>query len=222
MQKTRQRILEYLRGHGEATVEDLSASLDNLTPVTVRHHLDVMRTEGLIEAPAIRHRASPGRPCYTYRLSARAEASFPHNLRTLTTILLTEMKTTLNEQQVNVIFEGVADRMSTLVEPPPPGETTEQKLSRVVEHLTEHGYAASWEMTSEGYVLHTCNCPYGVADVHPELCNLDVRYISGLLGMVPRRLLHLAQGDSTCSYLIPLAASENSPFAGNTGADGVN
>ena len=203
-------------------MEDLSAALDNLTPVTVRHHLDVMRTEGLIEPPVIRHRPSPGRPSYTYRLTPRAEASFPHNLRTLTTLLLTEMKTTLNEQQVNVIFEGVADQMSTLVEPPPPGETMEQRLSRVVEHLTEHGYMASWELMPEGYALHTCNCPYGVADVHPELCNLDVRYISGLLGMVPHRLRHLAQGDSTCSYLIPFPVHENSLVASKTGPDIVS
>lgn len=203
MQKTRQRILEYLKTNGEATVEDLSATLDNLTPVTVRHHLDVMRSEGLLDAPEIRRRASPGRPCYIYRLSANARAHFPHNLQTLTSLLVTEIKSRLDEKQVNVIFEGVADRMSDLLEPPQPGETMEQRLTRVAEHLTEHGYMASWETRPEGLVLHTRNCPYGVADTHPEVCMLDLRYVTTLLGVVPRRIGYMVDGDSSCSYLIP-------------------
>ncbi len=202
MQKTRQKILEYLKEHGEATVEELSAMLDNLTPVTVRHHLDVMRSEGLIEPPEIRHRTSPGRPCYIYRLSRNAEAYFPQNLHTLTRFLLTEMKNNLDDAQINVIFDGVADRMSLTLPSAPPGETLEERLTRVVDHLTAHGYVASWERHPQGYVLHTCNCPYGVADEHPEMCRLDMRYISGLLGTVPQRVAHVLEGDATCSYLI--------------------
>ena len=202
MQKTRQKILEFLKEHGGATVEELSAMLDNLTPVTVRHHLDVMRGEGLIEAPEIRHRSSPGRPRYTYRLSAQAESHFPKNLHTLTSLLLTEIKSNLEDGQVNVIFEGVADRMSQSGPSPIPGETLEQRLDRVVDHLSEHGYMASWETHPDGFVLHTRNCPYGVADEHPEMCMLDMRYISKLLGFVPRRIAHVLEGDATCSYLI--------------------
>ena len=38
MQATRQHILEILKQHGTATVEDLGKEL-RLTPVTIRHHL---------------------------------------------------------------------------------------------------------------------------------------------------------------------------------------
>ena len=47
MQKTRQKILEHLREHGESTVNELSKALDNLTAVTVRHHLDVLKERSL-------------------------------------------------------------------------------------------------------------------------------------------------------------------------------
>jgi predicted ArsR family transcriptional regulator len=84
----------------------------------------------------------------------------------------------------------------------PDGEGIEARLDRVVSHLCEHGYMASWEQRDEGYVLHTRNCPYGLAPDHPEMCMLDVRYISNLLGIVPRRLTHMLEGDNSCSYLI--------------------
>jgi predicted ArsR family transcriptional regulator len=202
MQKTRHRILEYLKLHGEATVEDLSEHLDHLTPVTVRHHLDVMRSEGTVEAPEIRHRTTPGRPKYFYRLADQAQSLFPTNVQTLTGHILDELKDSLNERQVNVIFDGVAQRMASSIAPAVAGESLEQRLNRVVAHLSEQGYMASWEQRPEGYVLHTRNCPYTLAAEHPEMCVLDVRYISNLLGVVPRRLSHLLDGGNSCSYLV--------------------
>ena len=202
MQKTRQKILEYLKLHGEATVDQLSAYLGDLTPVTVRHHLDVMRSEGVVDAPEIRHRTSPGRPKYIYRLADDAQALFPTNLMTLTGHILDEIKHSLDENQANVLFEGVATRMAGDIPHGPDGESMENRLDRVVSHLSEHGYMASWEQHEDGYVLHTRNCPYSLALDHPEMCLLDVRYISTLLGTVPRRLGHLLDGDNSCSYLI--------------------
>ncbi len=67
MHRTRTLILDYLKEHGEATVDDLAAVLD-LTSVTVRHHLDILRTEELVAEPVIRHRNTPGRPQYSYAL----------------------------------------------------------------------------------------------------------------------------------------------------------
>ena len=56
MQLTRKRILDILKEQGHATVDELSDKL-KLTAVTVRHHLDVLRTEKLVEPPIVRHRS---------------------------------------------------------------------------------------------------------------------------------------------------------------------
>jgi predicted ArsR family transcriptional regulator len=101
MQKTRQKILEYLKTHGEATVDDLGQALGNLTAVTVRHHLDVLRKQNLIGPPTIRHRSSPGRPKYIYRLTEKAESLFPKNLNTLADHLLCELKHSMDKKQLN-------------------------------------------------------------------------------------------------------------------------
>jgi predicted ArsR family transcriptional regulator len=203
MQRTRQKILDYLKQHGEATVDELSALLDDLTPVTVRHHLDVLRAEDLIEAPEIRHRTSPGRPKYVYRLTEKAERLFPNNLRNMLIYLLDEMKSTLNMQQVEEILQGVAKRMAATTSLSSNTETAEARLDRLVTYLTENGYMASWENRPEGFILVANNCPYaGVSGKHPEMCSIDLSYISMMLGMTPKRLTHQALGDIQCSYLV--------------------
>jgi predicted ArsR family transcriptional regulator len=203
MQRTRQKILDYLKEHGEATVEELSILLDDLTPVTVRHHLDVLRGENLIESPEIRHRTSPGRPKYVYRLTEKAERLFPNNLQNMLTLLLDEMKRTLSAEQVQEILQGVAKRMADTTPLSSNNESMETRLDRMVAYLSGHGYMASWENRPEGFVLLANNCPYaGVSEKHPELCSIDVSYISMMLGMTPQNLTRQTEGDTHCAYLV--------------------
>lgn len=203
MQKTRQKILEYLRKNQEGTVDDLSKALGNLTAVTIRHHLDVLREEGFVAEPEVLHRDTPGRPKYQYRLTSRADGFFASNLDVLTSHMISEMKESLGEQKLNVIFEGVASRMASEMVGENASETMQERLTRVVSHLTEHGYDAKWEAGPDGYLLHTTNCPYNnVAHEHRELCQLDMRYISELLGTVPRQISSMQDGEESCSYLI--------------------
>lgn len=208
MQQTRQHIIDILRQRGEATVDEMVSDLrtrinHDITAVTVRHHLDVLRSEELITEPAIRRRSAPGRPQYVYALTDKALETFPNNYQTLVTALIGKMKQTLTAGQVNVILEGVADSMvadAQLGEMP-----LEARLDHVVAYLNDHGYDASWENSADGYVLHTRNCPYQqVVGDHGELCGLDMRLISGLVGVVPRALGRIADNAESCAFLIPL------------------
>jgi predicted ArsR family transcriptional regulator len=203
MQKTRQKILQHLREHGDSTVNELSKALDNLTAVTVRHHLDVLRSEGLVGAPVPQKRDTPGRPRYVYSLTDKAMALFPGNVRNLADHLFDEVVNSLPAEQVNVIFEGVATRMAEDLPDKLKGTTAEERMEAVVEHLTAQGYEASWAQNDEGYILHTTNCPYQrIADEREHMCELDMRYISQLLGAVPRRLGRIIEGEESCSYLV--------------------
>src|SRR6516162_5893512 len=116
MQQTRRYILEVLHERGEATVDELVKALTeridhDLTAVTVRHHLDVLRSEDLVTAPLIRRRSTPGRPQHVYALTEKALEHFPNNYQHLAASLLTQIKATLPTQQVNVILENMADDM---------------------------------------------------------------------------------------------------------------
>jgi DeoR family suf operon transcriptional repressor len=212
MQQTRQHILEILRERGEATVDELVKALHtriqhNITGVTVRHHLDVLRSEELVTEPKVRRSGAPGRPQYVYALTEKARTQFPNNYHHLLQHLFQQLKARLEASQVNVLLEDVADQMVTESGLPELGVIPiTARLDHVVNYLNAHGYQASWESAPEGYILRTRNCPYHhLSAEHGELCAMDMRLISGLLGVVPRNIGRISEADESCAYLIPLS-----------------
>jgi predicted ArsR family transcriptional regulator len=201
VQQTRQLILNYLKEHGQATVDELAEML-KLTTVTVRHHLDILRREELVSEPVVRRRASPGRPQYAFALTAKASAHFPKHYDSLAANVLAELKAQ-TPRAVNVIFEGVAGRFAAEATPPAPGDSIPKRLNRAIAFLNERGYVAHWEKSEKGYVLHTNNCPYaGLPDEHPELCGMDSALVSRLLGLPVECAGRLAEGAGSCAYLV--------------------
>lgn len=203
MQATRKTILHYLKTNGQATVDELAAVLE-LTSVTVRHHLDILRSEGYVSDPVIRHRSSPGRPQYAYTLTGKASEEFPKQYCSLAALVLQEMKACTPPQGVNVFFEGLAHRLTALAPTALPGEDLAQRLERTVDFLNRQGYVAHSEEVEDGYLLHTCNCPYeALAKDNQELCGMDLTLVSNLLGEVPRRVSRVVEGAATCAYFVP-------------------
>jgi predicted ArsR family transcriptional regulator len=203
MQKTRKTILDFIKENGEATVDELADVL-GLTTVTVRHHLDILRSDGCVNEPVIRHRSSPGRPQYAYTLAAKASEHFPKNYCDLAALVLDEVRASSPPQAINVFFEGVANRMSALAPAPVPGEALDERLERAVCFLNSQGYVASYERVEDGYVLQTCNCPYeALAKDNQELCGMDLTLMANLLGEVPQRVSRVVEGAVSCAYFIP-------------------
>jgi len=71
VQKSRQAILTILKQHGQLTMTQLRKTLD-LTPVTIRYHLNVLQGEKLVNAPKIKYQKSPGRPEHLFSLNETA------------------------------------------------------------------------------------------------------------------------------------------------------
>src|SRR6185503_10373991 len=163
MQETRQYILDILRVKKQATVDELVGDLEkrrgtSITAVTVRHHLNELLKEQLITTAELKHRDSPGRPQHVYVLTEAAVEHFPSNYQPLVTHLLEQLTNTLPNNQINVVFEGVADRMAA--DAAVPLLSLVERLNYVVNYLNEHGYNANWEQGVEGFILNTANCPY--------------------------------------------------------------
>lgn len=201
MQQTRQLILNYLKEHGQATVDELAEMLE-LTTVTVRHHLDILRGEALVSEPEVKRRSSPGRPQYTFTLTAKASAHFPKHYAALAANMLAQLKVSA-PRAVNVIFEGIANRFAAEATPPAPSDSMPKRLNRAIAFLNERGYVAHWEKSPRGYTVHTNNCPYaGLPDEHPELCGMDAALVSRLLGAPVECAGRLAEGAGSCAYLV--------------------
>lgn len=212
IQETRQHILDILKAGGDATVDEIVETLHarmekRVTAATVRHHLDVLRENGLVETAAIRRRETPGRPQYIYHLTDKAMGLFPSNYAGLAHVLFDQIKLHLPGHEVNVIIEGAAQQLAAnaLI----PDVPLTERLDYVVEYLNRQGYEASWHQTEDGagYLLETSNCPFEkLVTTHEDVCSLDMHLVSNLLGVIPRRMGRKAEGDERCSYFIPIVA----------------
>jgi predicted ArsR family transcriptional regulator len=208
MQQTRQVILEVLHERGQLTVDELVKALAvrfnyEITAVTVRHHLEILRGEGLVTPPSVRHRSSPGRPQHVFSLTEKALEQFPNNYQHLANNLLTHMKDVLPRAQTNQIIEKMADQM--IAEAGELDLPIEERIVKAVAFLKTQGYDAEWLVHEDGIIVRSHNCPYRkLTSDHEELCAMDTRLIAGLTGVTPRCLSHIANQQPSCDYLIPL------------------
>lgn len=207
MQQTRKHILEILKENKESTIDEIVTALSDrigkITAVTVRHHLEILRGDGLVAAPAVRRRSAPGRPQYVYTLTERAADFFPNNYQGLASGLIDQIKDQLPAEQVNDILDGVAERMAN--EAMIPDAPIHIRLDHVVAYLNKNGYSAEWRTSGDnGHILTITNCPYEqVSIINPELCKMDRRLIEGLVNVpVTRKTCQLEDEYDACTYEI--------------------
>jgi predicted ArsR family transcriptional regulator len=202
MQSTRQEILEILKEEKQATVDDLAEQLE-LTPMTIRHHLNVLQAQGLVEASKVRRLQKVGRPRLVYTLTDAADDLFPQGYSELARHLVSEVKETMGPEETTDLLRRVAFRMAREGPAPTPGQSFEERLDQVVNYLEGRGFIFRWEKTDEGYVLSNINCPYRqVAKEHSEVCAMDSVLIEELTGVAPKHLSNLREGDTTCTCLL--------------------
>jgi predicted ArsR family transcriptional regulator len=202
MQKTREQIVHILKTRGPSTVDELSEAL-GLTSVTVRHHLEILRNQDLVDEPEPLRREGPGRPQYLYRLAEGAEQIFPSGYDVLAAELLREINTFLPPEEVDALTDRIAQRMASQAYVSQEMDF-ETRLQAVVEFLNDRGYMASTERDEQGHVLlHIYNCPYDrLTERSGVPCDMDARLLSNLLHRKFSRVKHAAKGDQHCTYVI--------------------
>lgn len=201
MQDTRQQILEILKRKGEVTVQELSREL-NLTSVTVRHHLEILRSEGYITDPEVCRSSRPGRPRYVYRLTSTAADLFPTNYSGLANALLEALKNTMEPEKRQALLRDVGRQLAAGA-----GELSaehDKRLDQIIAYIKQLGFVARWERDAEGhYHIFVCNCPYHyVAQSHPETCMIDQVMLSELTGGTLTRTEERASEGAFCNYIL--------------------
>jgi predicted ArsR family transcriptional regulator len=206
MQQTRRHILEILKERKEATIDEivveLSDRIGKITAVTVRHHLEILRGDGLVGAPTVRRRSAPGRPQYVYTLTERAADMFPNNYQGLASGLLEQIKGQLSAEKVDDILGGIAENMiaAAMV----PDAPIEIRLDHVVAFLNHNGYTASWSRERNGHTLSIINCPYEqISCSNAEVCAMDKKMIEGLVGAPTQRVSWRWEDErDVCVYIV--------------------
>lgn len=199
-QQTRDVILHAIKETNEATVEELAAAA-GVSPVTVRHHLNSLQAEALLNARSVRRKV--GRPYYVYSLTEKGHELFPHKYARLSTRLLDELKARFPKEVVNDIFVGVVRRIVTDQQTHFEQMGFEQKLDYLVTLLGKEGFLARWEKDGDDYHLIEYSCPYvAVGLEHREVCNLDTNLIIAVLGDNVKQHSCMLAGDSCCQFTV--------------------
>lgn len=220
MHGVRRRILELLKERSSATVAELAEWL-GMAPVSVRHHLDILQGDNLIHVERLERRGSVGRPQQVYALTREAASYFPNNFAMLAASLVRQIKTILPADQVETVFQALAQELAAEFGAGGPEQAEEKpegtlagRVQAVAEFLNAHGYLATCEVEGDGegsLLLHKHNCPYaGIPGEHEELCRMDQALVDTLLGGPCERVAHMGAEGSCCTYRVRAGAGEES------------
>ena len=195
---TQRRVLEAMKRHGEATADELAATLD-ISSSAVRQHLSALRAAGLIEAR--RHAGQTGRPADRYHATRRAEPLFVTSDDL--SIELLELVDDEHPELVDRVFDRrrrrlVDDAQARLADTP-----IEERVARVTELLDAQGYLCDWEQLADDHFrinLHSCAI-WSVASRFRKACASELEFLQGVLpDAAVARITHKTNGAHTCAY----------------------
>jgi predicted ArsR family transcriptional regulator len=205
-QSTRDIILHTIKRRTQATVDEL-ATAANVSPVTVRHHLNALQVDGLLETDSVRRKV--GRPYYVYSLSDQGHELFPKRYVRLSARLLAELKDRFPSEVVVELFEAAVQRIVEENEAVFSDLSFEDRLDFLVDLLGEEGFLSQWEKDEAGYRLIEYSCPYvSLGQEHGEVCTFDKNLIITVLQTEVQQRSCILNGDDCCEFSIPAQAQQ--------------
>lgn len=203
--QTRDTILRTLRARGKCSVNAL-AEASGVSPVSVRHHLSNLQAENLISVEVERH--GVGRPRQLFSLTETGLDLFPSRYVRLTNRLLDELKESSTPETIEALFSGVASTMAEDVGRQLDGLPLSDRLTRMIELLSEEGFEAEVEHQDQRVIIRELSCPYfRIGRKHPEVCTVDQAFIASALSLPVERISCLLHGADTCTFEVALDTS---------------
>ncbi|KAF0110772.1 MAG: Uncharacterized protein FD147_1422 [Chloroflexi bacterium] len=200
MKSTRDRILQTILTHRNATINDLAEAVD-INAISVRHHLTNLQAEGFIQANEERH--GVGRPRLVYSLTDSGLERFPTRYMSLTNRLLDQLKHSLPQSEINNIFIRMAKSLAADQADKIKKLPIEQKLDYIRKSLGDEGFMIEWQKVGEEYHITETACPfYHVGQSHPEVCVMDQTLISTILSIPAEKIQCVLSGDVHCTFVI--------------------
>jgi predicted ArsR family transcriptional regulator len=205
-ESTRDIILHTIKLRHKATVNELADAAD-VSPVTVRHHLNALQAESLLVSDSVRRKV--GRPYHVYSLSEKGHELFPKRYARLSTRLLEELKKEFPAEVVTRLFQNVVQSIVEEQRDEFENLPFEERISYLVELLAEEGFLARWEKVDDEYHLVEYSCPYiSLGQEHTEICSFDKELIISVLNTEVEQHSCMLSGDQCCefSFMAPISA----------------
>jgi predicted ArsR family transcriptional regulator len=184
------------------TINELAESVE-INPISVRHHVNKLEAEGLIQSEEERH--GVGRPRLVFSLTPKGMEQFPKRYLQLTLRLLEHLKTNLPDKVLGDIFKEVAEGIA--------GDLThninledlnlKERLELLQKVLISEGFMVNLEEEAGDFYIVEASCPYHhVGEDYPEICVVDQELIAHFASTTPKRVECILDGDKQCKYLI--------------------
>jgi predicted ArsR family transcriptional regulator len=199
---TRSRVLRSLLLNQQRTVNELADAV-GINPISVRHHVNKLEAEGLIQSKEERH--GVGRPRLIYSLTNKGMEQFPQRYLQLTLRLLQQLKTSLPDMALGDIFrdvaEGIADDLTEHIDL---NELElQERLELLQNALVSEGFMVTLEEDEGNFYIVEASCPYHhVGEDYPEICAVDKELIAYFAASSPERIECILDGDKQCKYTI--------------------
>jgi predicted ArsR family transcriptional regulator len=205
---TRQRVIHTLLSRQRCTINELAEAV-NINPISVRHHITRLEAEGLVNSEEERH--GVGRPRRLYFLTEDGQERFPSRYLRFTIRLLEQLKDTMPETMVSLLFRQMAEDVASEYEAKVSGLNMEERLNLVTQLLSNEGFTVEWEQKGNEYHIREISCPYyHIGQSHPEVCSVDQTLISTMLSVPAEKVKCVLNGDTYCTYVVSnMAQMEN-------------
>ena len=198
---TRDRVAQSILEHGPSTASALGERL-GLTSAAIRRHLALLLEDGHVVAREQRvyGQRGRGRPSQVYSLTDSGRAHFYQAYDQLAIAALRALSDVAGPSAVDALatrrLQNVSDRFLELRATQPDAHPVDLLASA----LTDDGYVASVVPALHGDQLCQHHCPVAHAAVEfPQLCQVETRIFSELLGSQVQRLATIAHGDGVCT-----------------------
>ncbi len=196
------RILAHLQRHGEATIRELEDLLE-ITTTAVREHLTHLEARGMVGTRLVRQ--GPGRPKLVYSLRPRAHEIFPKEYGKLVIMLLRELASHQDAQQLQVLLGAVGTQMAKEYQARIGDGAIEERLKRLYAEIAERGIPIDMQPQIGAAETHMqlYACPYhDVAREHPAICEME----RGMFEQVLGKRIHLEgtirEGKRNCCFVV--------------------
>ena len=206
---TREAIARSVLENGPSTAVVLGERL-GLTPAGIRRHLDLLVSDGILEArdPHQALSRGRGRPSKVFVMTDSGREKFEHSYDDLAVAALKFISAQSGEHLVKAFAQSRADDIERKANESV--AKSSNKTNQLATFLTEQGYAASIETRPMGEQLCQHHCPIAhVAAEFPQLCEAETEAFSRILGTHVQRLATIAHGDGVCTTYIPKITTQS-------------
>ncbi len=200
MQPTRRAVLSALRGLGRATVGEIAATV-GIKDATVRHHLNALMADGLVDAEE--RRQPVGRPYLIYHLTGRGRALFPAQFHRLVARVLDPLKPRMSPDTSAGLVAALSATLAGEVRGQLVDLDFEARIERLADLLGGEGHPVQWRQAPDGLQLVAAPCPHFPAGLqHPEMCAIEESLIESVTGAQVRRDACARDGAARCTLTL--------------------